>query len=93
MNGIPQQAGNIMQPIPAVSFALISVIVAVEVSSFAPFGKKPVEAVAIGAATVEKVSQIVRGSVKLGGHNLLRSKVGVTVLSEAQRLWVNCDYD
>ena len=54
------------------SLALVSVIVAVEVSSFAPFGKKPVEAVAIGAATVEKVSQIVRCSVKLG-HNLLRS--------------------
>ena len=45
------------------SLALISVIVAVEVSSFTPFGKKPVEAVAIGAATVEKVSQIVWGSV------------------------------
>ena len=45
------------------SLALVSVIVAVEVSSFAPFGKKPVEAVAIGAATVERVSQIVRGGV------------------------------
>ena len=45
------------------SLALISVIVAVEVSSVAPFVKKPVEAVAIGAATVEMVSQIVRGGV------------------------------
>ena len=45
------------------SLALISVIVAIEVSSVAPFVKKPVEAVAIGAATVERVSQIVRGGV------------------------------
>ena len=45
------------------SLALSSVIVAVEVSSVAPFVKKPVEAVAIGAATVEMVSQIVRGGV------------------------------
>ena len=45
------------------SLALISVIVAVEVSSITPFGKKPVETVAIGTATVEMVSQSVRGSV------------------------------
>ena len=45
------------------SLALISVIVAVEVSSIAPFVEKPVEAVAIGTATVEMVSQSVRGSV------------------------------
>ena len=43
--------------------ALVSVVVAVEMSSIAPFVEKPVEAVAIGAATVEKVSQIVRGGV------------------------------
>ena len=44
------------------SLAVISVIVAVEVSSIAPFVEKPVEAVVIGTATVEMVSQIVRGS-------------------------------
>ena len=42
---------------------LVSLVVAVEMSSITPFGKKPVEAVAIGAATVERVSQIVRGGV------------------------------
>ena len=42
---------------------VLSVIVAVEVSSVTPFVEKPVEAVAIGGATVEMVSQGVRGGV------------------------------
>ena len=44
------------------SLALISGIVAVEVSSIAPFVEKPVEAVVVATATMEMVTQIVQGS-------------------------------
>ena len=64
-NGLSVFAELLRKSCVAVIFSLapISVIVAVEASSIAPFVEKPVEAVVIGTATVEMVSQIVRGSV------------------------------